>query len=265
MLNFRNSICSWCVYIIPSCVHTAKREQTHLMHSSVSLFQLVGYFLLFRRRRKQQQQHEKVRERNALLILVVRVSFCRSQQNIKIYHNSISSRVAHDTQSGKIILQIDEPIAAATTTTTNKDGTKWNKVIIWFDPMNIIFNFFFIRLYPFFDFVFIVKIHGILSLIVRSFFFSSFLLQMDALCAWIAAERYFMCLSFSPLPKWHEKEEEKARASNRYVKVLLFRSIVWMWCCIVIYTRDMRCVHGVWQFICANSNRTHTHTHSHPG
>lgn len=145
---------------------------------------------------------------------------------------------------------------------------KWNEVIIWFDPMNIIFNFF-IRLYPFlpflFVFVFIVTILVIFSLSL-SFVFPRCFLQMDALCL-NCCKNNFMCFFFCHRWKWYEKRRRRRKKQNQLDKIKFshsgLRSIVWTWCCIVIYTRDVRCVHGIWQSICANSDRTQ-HTHTHP-
>lgn len=114
--------------------------------------------------------------------------------------------------------------------------------------MNIIFNFFFIRLYPF---LLVSFCRLYCRDIVSSFLSFCFILCRWTHCVWIALQKQ------SYLFEWCEKSEEKVE--NQLVKIYfsLSGALCGWWCCIVIYTRDMRCVHGRWQSICANSDRAH--------
>lgn len=75
---------------------------------------------------------------------------------------------------------------------------------------------------------------------------------MDALCLNCSAKT-ILCVWMV----WEKRRKKKVE--NQLVKIYFSHSgaLCGWWCCIVIYTRDMRCVHGRWQSICANSDRAH--------
>lgn len=99
------------------------------------------------------------------------------------------------------------------------NAMKWSKVIIWFDPMNIIFNFFFIRLYPF---LLVSFCRLYCRDIVSSFLSFCFILRRWTHCVWIALQKQ------SYVFEWCEKSEERKKWRInlwKYISLILERCV----------------------------------------